>query len=253
MSRPRLTLVLPARDEAAVIRRTVTEVSAYLQRLEPSHEILVGDSGSRDGTGDIARATGAPHVRVIRDDLPGKGRILTRCLAAARGEVVGFLDADLEIPVHTVGRLLERIRAGADVAIAIKTPRTDTGRPAPRRLGTRVFNRMVAGLFGSPLADHQAGCKLFRAHLLRRHLEAQTSTGWLWDTEMLVRLLRDGARVVEVPCEPRPIRPSRLSARDVLLSMAQLGRLWIRLRAGGSVGTSADAETRRVVATGIHA
>lgn len=219
MDRPALTLVLPARDEAALIADTVLQVTRYLEDLEPSYELIVGDSGSRDGTGDRVRDLRLPKVRVIRADLPGKGRILTRCLRQAHGDVVGFLDADLEIPIETLGQLLQEVRRGADVAIASKSAAMDR-RPWRRRLATALLNGAIRVLFRSALEDHQAGCKLFRADVLRAVLPTVRTTGWLWDTEVLVGLRRTPIRIAQVGFEPQPSRPSRLSP------WAMAGSLW---------------------------
>ncbi|MDT8342015.1 MAG: glycosyltransferase family 2 protein, partial [Longimicrobiales bacterium] len=163
---PILSLVIPARNEAAILEDTLRVVLPALRELEPRSEVIVGDSGSTDGTGDRVRELGLPGVRVVRADLPGKGRILSRALAEARGGIVGFLDADLEIPVGTLAPLLARVRQGADAAVAAKTPETDRERPRLRRFVSRTYNAVVGLLFGSRLPDHQAGCKLFRADAL---------------------------------------------------------------------------------------
>lgn len=226
MRAPALSLVLPARNEAALIEDTVLEVTRFLEGIEPSYELIVGDSGSDDGTGDVVRAMGLSRVRVIRDPLPGKGRILTRCLHQARGHVVGFMDADLEIPVETVGRLLERMRAGAHVAVAAKTADLDT-RPFRRRAATVTINWAIRTLFGSRLEDHQAGCKLFRADILAPLLPHLRSTGWLWDTEVLVGLRGRPLRIDSVGFEPRPARPSHMSMRAMTRTLWDLAHLRI--------------------------
>jgi glycosyltransferase involved in cell wall biosynthesis len=228
---PTLTLVIPARNEADFIEGTLRTVSAYLETLTIPWEILVGDSASTDGTGDIVRRLDLPRVRVLRAEQPGKGRVLTRCLAEARGRVVGFLDADLEIPVETVGQLFREMMAGADAAIAAKTPSTDLDRPLRRRVATRVLNGVIRMLFSSGLTDHQAGGKLFRSAVLQPVLRQVETTGWLWDTEVLVRLQARGARIVEVPFSPRPARTTRLGGSDAGRAVREL--VGIRLRTFG--------------------
>lgn len=218
---PALSVVLPARNEASVIGRTVPRVVSYLNGLGVDYELIVGDSGSTDGTGEIVRDLGLPHVRVVRDERPGKGRILTRCLSRAKGRYVGFLDADLEIPEDTLGALLDRLHGGADAAVAVKDE-TVSRRPLHRRVISRVLRPVLWGLFRTGVSDHQAGCKLFRAAMLRQILPLVRSKGWMWDSEVLVYIHKRRGRIEQVPVVAVPSRPSRFGPSNILRSVAEL-------------------------------
>src|SRR5690606_4769869 len=96
-----VSVVLPARDEAATIAAIVTTIREQLMERRPLvDEIIVVDSRSTDGTAAVAAAAGA---RVVNQDemtrglprLEGKGDALWCGLLAASGDVVAFLDADL--------------------------------------------------------------------------------------------------------------------------------------------------------------
>lgn len=248
---PELSVVLPARNEAEIIASTVRTVAAFLAEVEPSYEIIVGDSASSDGTADRVRALGLDRVRVVREERPGKGRVLTAAFRSARGRIVGFLDADLEIPVQTLVPLLDGLRQGPHAAIAVKDP--GAARPLGRRLLTGGYNALVALLLGSRLADHQAGCKLFDGPALRALLAEgpEPSPGWLWDTEILLRLQRRGAWIHSVPSVPEATRPSRFRISDIALAGRDLLRLWARLSTKRDVtplvpSTPVDAPSLRV-------
>jgi glycosyltransferase involved in cell wall biosynthesis len=222
---PQLSVIVPARNEAAIIGRTLTRLSDYLDRLPMSYELIVGDSGSTDDTFRAALGLGLPNLRAVREEQGGKGRILTASLREARGRIIGFIDADLEIPESTLGRLLEAIHAGADVAIASKANAGDR-RPLRRRVVTWTLNVLVRILFGTPFSDHQAGCKLFRASVLRPILGRVTSLGWLWDTEVLVNVVRARGSVVEVPTSlSAGLRPDRVGWRAKARGLYELIQL----------------------------
>jgi glycosyltransferase involved in cell wall biosynthesis len=89
MSRPLISVVIPARDREAYVGEAIESV--LLQR-QPSLEIVVVDDGSRDRTASIAR--GFPAVRCIRRDHGGAAAARNTGVEAARGELLAFLDSD---------------------------------------------------------------------------------------------------------------------------------------------------------------
>ena len=90
MLHPRISVVIPARNEAATIEPIVREAVA----LAVVDEVIVVDDGSTDGTATIARQAGARVVEAQHG--PGKGAAMRDGVAAASGEAVVFCDADLE-------------------------------------------------------------------------------------------------------------------------------------------------------------
>lgn len=97
----RVSVVLPARNEAATVGEVVATLRRTLvDRVGLVAELLVVDGGSEDGTAGVARAAGA---RVVRQDdvlphlgsTPGKGEAMWKGLAAARGDLLVYLDADI--------------------------------------------------------------------------------------------------------------------------------------------------------------
>jgi glucosyl-3-phosphoglycerate synthase len=113
----RVSVVLPALDEEATVGRIVESVHTSLGDGAPPgrrlvDELVVVDSGSADRTAEVARAAGARvvHRDEILPDLPavhGKGEAMWRSLAATDGDVVVFVDADLQsfTPSYVTGLL----------------------------------------------------------------------------------------------------------------------------------------------------
>jgi glycosyltransferase involved in cell wall biosynthesis len=199
----KLSLVVPAFNEAGVVGDSVRRIDSFLRECGWSYEIVLGDDGSTDGTADEVRGLDLDAVRVVRRPHRGKGAILTDALLATEGRFAGFIDADLEIDVDYLPRFVEALDDGFDVAVASKTldPAMNRHRRLSRRVTTAVYNFLVRTLFRSPLSDHQAGLKLFRGDLVRGLLPEVTNEGWLWDTEVLVACLRAGCAIEEIPVE----------------------------------------------------
>ncbi|MGY1605509.1 glucosyl-3-phosphoglycerate synthase [Geodermatophilus sp. SYSU D00815] len=109
----RVSVVLPARDEAETVGGLVAELhELWVRRTPLVDELLVVDSDSTDGTAAVARAAGADVVATTEvlpahGSRPGKGEALWKALAATDGDLVVFLDADLKGDVrHYVPGLL---------------------------------------------------------------------------------------------------------------------------------------------------
>jgi chlorobactene glucosyltransferase len=125
---PKVSVLIPARDEAAVIGETVRRLAA---QDYPDLEIIVLDDHSTDGTGNLARAA-APNVRVLSGaDLPdgwaGKNWACHQLAQAATGEVLLFTDADVRWEAGAVRALMaEMQRTQADLITVWPTQLTVT-------------------------------------------------------------------------------------------------------------------------------
>ncbi|WP_433461935.1 glucosyl-3-phosphoglycerate synthase [Spirillospora sp. CA-128828] len=113
-----VSVVIPARDEAATVGAIVERIVAELAAPGVVDEVVVMDSDSRDGTGHIAAKAGARVHRTMAVApeagwFPGKGEALWKSLFVTRGDVLVFVDADLTVwssrfVVGLLGPLLTR-------------------------------------------------------------------------------------------------------------------------------------------------
>jgi 1,2-diacylglycerol 3-beta-glucosyltransferase len=212
---PRISLVLPARNEAPVIGETVAALVA--QRYadpsgRPAYDLLVIDDGSTDDTGaraaaSAASAAGADHVRVRRRE-PGsgprtKGSVLAFAMPMVEGEVIGVIDADTRVPpsfLETVMRAWGRDPEAAAVQV---------GRP-PRNAATswltraqQVEERMdVASQCGRWASGGTAEVRGNGMFVRREALDAVG--GWneralTEDLDLATRLAASGRHVAMVP------------------------------------------------------
>ena len=202
---PRVSLVIPAYNEAGRIGSTLAQVCAYLDTQAYAWEVIVvTDGGSRDA-GDEARqaAAGRDNVRVLENDVNrGKGFSVRRGFAEARGEYLVFIDADLSLPIEGLAPMLARFEAGADVVIASReVPGAQVVGAPPRLRGvmSRAFNGVVQFVALPGLADTQCGFKGFRTHAARRIFGAATIDRFGFDVEVLYLARAFGYRIDELP------------------------------------------------------
>lgn len=231
----KLSLVVPAFNEAGVVGESVRRIDAFLGQAGLTYEIVVGDDGSDDGTAEEVRGLGLDTVRVVRRPHRGKGAILTDALQETRGSYAGFIDADLEIDVSYLPEFVGALEDGYDVAIASKQldPGMNRHRRISRRVTTAVYNLLARWLFGSSLTDHQAGLKLFRGELIRSLLPEVENQGWLWDTEVLLACLRTDQRIKEIPVEAVRRREGHVGVVTTSWAMLRdMGRLFLSTEFG---------------------
>jgi glycosyltransferase involved in cell wall biosynthesis len=120
MSHPRLSIVIPAYNEASRIGSALECVLTCIERRQWDAEVLVADDGSQDETASIVEnwMDRYPRLHLLKNPgNRGKGHSIRNGILQAAGDVVMFTDADLSAPMLEAERLIDAIKAGADIAI----------------------------------------------------------------------------------------------------------------------------------------
>lgn len=132
-------------------------------------------------------------------------------MLAARGSYRFMADADFAMPPYQIGRFLERLEEGADMAIGTRAAaESDVERGSQRELVGRTFNALTRSLLLPGLRDTQCGFKGFRAEAAERLFARSRIEGFAFDLEVLYLARRLGMRLVEVPIRWRDDGESRI-------------------------------------------
>lgn len=196
-----MSAVLPAFNEEANLEKAVHGLGHALSAFAGSHEIIVVDDGSRDGSGALMERLHEhmPNLVVVRHpENLGYGAALRSGFRKARFPWVFFMDADNQFDPMDVKLLLDRA-GDADLVIGYRAVRRD---PWPRRVNAWAFFTLVRLLFGYLARDVNCAFKLIRHDLLDNL--ALRSGGALINTELLTLARRRGARIIEVPVHHFP-------------------------------------------------
>lgn len=237
--RPSLSVVIPAYNEEATIRRALAEAEEALAVLGNVYEILIVDDGSTDRTAEIVAEVGGPNVRLIRHGRNrGYGAALRTGFSEAEGDLVGFTDADCQFDLAELDRLILLCR-DYDCACGYRLDRQD---PPMRRFLAGVYNTLVRFLFRTGVRDCDCALKLFRREALQA-VEI-TTDGFFINAEVLARLRRAQASIVEVGVTHRPrlAGTSTVGWRNSLPVLRQIARFWWRWELFPAAQTGAESE-----------
>ena len=200
---PYLSLVLACYNEEEILAESFREIRETLDGLARPYEIVFVDDVSRDRTREILREIVAKNPDlslnvILHDRNKGRGATVTDGFRAARGEIAGYIDVDLEVHPRYIPSLVRAIERGADVAVVRRIYAFQL-RSLDRYFMSRGYSWLVRELLQVPLRDTETGYKFFRRAALLPVIEAIEDPAWFWDTEFMVRALRRGFRIEEVP------------------------------------------------------
>ncbi|MEX2279610.1 MAG: glycosyltransferase [Acidimicrobiia bacterium] len=202
---PDLSVVVPVHNEATFLPSALPSLIEAVHEVSAGAEILVVENGSTDGTADVARDLGGDAVRVIELDRADKGEALRRGFAEATGEWVISVDVDY----FSADFMRAVLASPADVVVGSKRdPASEDRRPLVRRFATVVFNLLLRLVLQSQVSDTH-GMLGFRRWVLERHAHMTVSGTDLFDTELILRAERDGAKIAEVPVVVAELRDAR--------------------------------------------
>lgn len=211
-----LSVIIPAYNEEKTIRKIVDRVRG----VSISKEIIVVDDGSKDSTAAILdemkngadlSPDAANRLVIIHKKNGGKGSALKAGIAAAKGDIIIFQDADLEYDPNDYYILTGPIVSGeAKVIMGSRLSRrqniwakgTPTFKYLLNHLGIRSISWLTNLLYWNDATDYEGCYKAFSAELLKSF--PIESNGFAIDNEIVCKILRLGLKIKEVPIHYYP-------------------------------------------------
>jgi glycosyltransferase involved in cell wall biosynthesis len=211
----RISVILPAKNEAEGLQRTLPVLRAHF----PTAEVIVVDDGSTDATATVAANQGA---RVLSSPYSmGNGAAIKRGARAAHGDILVFMDADGQHDPALIQQLLDKLDAGFDMAVGARDSSGQAN--AGRGAANAFYNRLASWMTGHRIADLTSGFRAVRADRFREFLHLLPN-GFSYPTTSTMAFFRSAYPVayVSIPVAKRigtssHIRPLRDGLRFLLI------------------------------------
>jgi glycosyltransferase involved in cell wall biosynthesis len=186
----KLSIVLPAKNEADVIADTVRRIV----QVAPEAEIIVVNDGSSDKTATLAAEAGA---RVVSHPYSkGNGAAIKSGFRAANGETIVFMDADGQHDPADIPRLLKRLDAGYDMVVGARQKGSQAS--VGRGIANSIYNRLASYMSGHRIEDLTSGFRAVRAEKFREFLYLLPN-GFSYPTTSTMAFFRSGYSVAYEP------------------------------------------------------
>lgn len=210
----RLSIILPAKNEADGLRRTLPRLRA----AQPGAELIVVDDGSTDDTAEVARAHGATVLSSPYS--MGNGAAIKRGARAAGGDILVFMDADGQHDPASIAPLLAKMAEGYDMVVGARDWAGQAG--AHRGAANAFYNWLASRMTGFAVKDLTSGFRAVRAERFREFLYLLPN-GFSYPTTSTMAFFRNAYPVAYVPIPVAKrigrshIRPVRDGVRFLLI------------------------------------
>lgn len=189
-----LSIIIPTLDEEYNLIPLVERIDQSLSEI--NYEILIIDDHSTDRTKNVALylAQRFPLKFFYKQGKPGKAYSIIEGSLHAKGNIIAFIDADLQYPPEVMPEMLETISNGADVVIASRRVRQTS---LIRKLTNRGFSFFFGNVLHGLKYDVQSGLKMFKTEVMNRF--EIDPTPWTFDLEFLLKARHAGYKIRSVP------------------------------------------------------
>jgi len=206
-----ISVIVPVYNEAATVKELHQRIVKALNQQSESYEIVFVNDGSTDGTLDIMKTLRPLKIVSLQRNYSNTPA-LDAGIQNAKGDILAFLDADLQNDPAEIPLLLNQLKNGCDVVVGWRKNRKD---PLSRRLFSWFANKMARFVLGSQIRDQGCALKVYKSRFIKDFR--------LWGAAQIflpVIAKKRGARICEVPVGhyPRKAGFSKIKPSKILIS-----------------------------------
>lgn len=200
-----ISLIIPAFKQEKTIEKDLMRIYNSMESLKSNYEIIVVVDGRIDKTFENAKKIKSSKIKVVGySHNYGKGYAVRYGMVRSRGDIVGFIDAGMDLNPNGLLVLVEHLeKHEADIVIGSKRhPLSTVNYPASRRVISFLSQVFIKFLFGINVRDTQVGMKFFRRKVIADVLPRLLVKKFAFDIEILVVAYYLGyKKILEAPIE----------------------------------------------------
>lgn len=209
-NKKKLSIVIPVHNEEKILKKSLSYLISNLKKINLSYELIIVENGSTDKSKEIINgfAKKNKNIRYISLSFPSYGNAILLGYKLANNEIVCNFSVDW-IDIEFLKKALKLIPK-FDLVVATKNAfQSQDKRPSIRHIGGKIYHIMVRLLFGLPISDTH-GIKVFKRLKILPIVKICGNESETFDTELVVRVYKNGLAITEVPVLIREMRPTRV-------------------------------------------
>ena len=197
-----LSLVLASYNSGKFLGKSLREIEEVMDKSNLSYEIIYIDDASKDDSQEtiknICKKDPEKLRYVFHEKNQGRGAAIKTGIKAAKGEVIGYIDPDLETPAYYIPILTKEVKKGYDIVTGLRIYTLD---PIwmHRTIASMGYRYLVRLMIKMKFKDSESGCKFFNREKILKILPYTPSNGWFWDTEIMMEPYFKGYKIKEMP------------------------------------------------------
>lgn len=150
----KVSIVLPTYNEREHIASLIADL---YKKIDAPLEVIVVDDASPDGTADVVDSLNYPTLRVIRRKARGLAAAFHRGILEARGDIIGWMDADATMPPEVMNQLIAQLDE-YHIAIGSRYAEGGSDNRHPFRVyASRAINWLARSVLGGKIGDYDSG------------------------------------------------------------------------------------------------
>lgn len=230
----KISIAIPVLNEEKRIRNGILELEEFiaLQLKERKIKIIVADGNSSDKTlkiiEELQKNFSNLHLKQI--GIRGKGFQLKKTFSEEEADFFLQMDVDMATPLKYLKELIFWLEQGYDIVIGSRLKKeSKIKRTWHRKIVGESYSFLVRLFFNTSIMDYQCGFKGFCAKSIKPIIPEIKDNEWFFDTELILRALKRGLKIKEIPVEWEEKADSKINILKHSFQMF-FSLLFLRLR-----------------------
>jgi len=183
-----ISVIVPAYKQEKTIYHDLKNIESVLKKIRFNYELICVVDGKIDKTFQEAKKIKSKKIKVIGyKDNHGKGHAVRYGAIRARGNLIAFIDAGMDLDPNGLSMMLEHFEwYNADIIVGSKChPVSKVDYPWQREILSAGYQFLIKILFGLKIRDSQVGMKFFKRQVLEDVLPRLLVKKYAFDIEIL--------------------------------------------------------------------